>query len=106
MLKLARSLSLFCALLLSLSCYAAQDQYSSGFLAVKKRFSDIEVAALAEVFEGVRTSDGKQSGLFPIQRTGVSTAPIVSAAKAYLKLLSTPELIRTQFAVDDPEWRR
>ena len=87
-------------------CIAQQDKYSNDFLAVKKHFSDIEVAALAERFEGLSTSQGKQQELFPIRNTGVSTAPIVEAAKAYLSLLSTPELIRTQFAVDDPEWRR
>lgn len=85
---------------------AAQDQYSDGFLSVKKMFSDIEAAALAERFQGVRTSSGLQTGLFPIQSTGVSTLPIMEAAQAYLGLLSTPDLIRTQFAVDDPEWRR
>lgn len=88
------------------TCFAQQDQYSDGFLSVKKRFSDIEAAALAEAFKGVRTATGIEEGLFPIRRTGVTTAPIVTAAKTYLSLLSTPELIRTQFAVDDPEWRR
>ena len=94
--------------LLSVStvCFAQQDQYSNGFLSVKKRFSDIEVQALAEHFKGISTSNGTESGLFPIHSTGVTTAPIVAAAKSYLNLLSTPELIRTQFAVDDLEWRR
>lgn len=87
-------------------CFAQQDVYSDGFLSVKKRFSDIEVTALAEAFKGVRTSTGTETGLFTLRRTGVSTAPIVTAAKTYLGLLSTPELIRTQFAVDDSEWRR
>ncbi len=93
-------------LLVVATCFAQQDQYSDDFLAVKKHFSDIEVAALAEAFQGVRTSDGRVEGLFPIRKTGVTTAPIVAAAKVYLSLLSTPDLIRTQFAVDDPEWRR
>ncbi len=94
-------------MLASMSCVATgQDQYSDGLLSVKKRFSDIEAAALAEAFKGVRTGDGLQKGLFPIRSTGVTTAPIVSAAKQYLELLSTPELIRSQFAIDDPEWRR
>lgn len=85
---------------------AFQDEYSDGFLSVKKRFSDIEAAALSEAFKGVHSSDGIEEGLFSIRSTGVTTEPIVDAANAYLGLLSTPELIRTQFAVDDPEWRR
>lgn len=87
-------------------CFAQQDRYSDGFLSVKKRFSDIEVAALAEAFKGITTTEGTKTGLFPIRSTGVSTAPIIAAAKSYLNLLSTPELIRTQYAVDDAEWRR
>lgn len=93
-------------LVFSVQALQAQDSYSDRFLAVKKRFSDIEVKALAEEFHGIQTSSGKQEGLFPLRATGVSTKPIVDAVKAYLALLSTPELIRTQFAVDDPEWRR
>lgn len=88
------------------SCFAQPDQYSDDFLSVKKRFSDIEVAGLAEPFEGVRTPEGKVKGLFPIRSTGVSTVPIIAAAKTYLSLLSTPNIIRTQYGVDDPEWRR
>ena len=87
-------------------CYAENDHYTNEFLEVKKAFSDIEAAALGDAFKGIRTSEGKQNGLFLIQSTDVSTAPILKAAKNYLSLLSTPELIRTQYAVDDPEWRR
>ncbi|MDT0594974.1 DUF3500 domain-containing protein [Glaciecola petra] len=82
------------------------DEYTDRFLAVKKYFADIEKKALAEPFKGVSTSDGIEADLFKVGATGVTTAPIVKAAKAYLQLLSTPELIRTQFAIDDPEWRR
>lgn len=87
-------------------CSAQTASYSNGHLNVKKRFSTLELEALAENFRGVTTSSGKREGLFPIKQTGVSTAPIVRAAQDYLKHLSAAELIRTQFAVDDPEWRR
>ncbi|WP_258807037.1 DUF3500 domain-containing protein [Pseudidiomarina sp. CB1] len=87
-------------------CFAQEASYSDGHLNVKKRFTAIEVEALTADFRGITTSTGKREGLFPIKQTGVSTAPIVRAAQAYLSLLSAPELIRTQFAVDDPEWRR
>jgi hypothetical protein len=85
---------------------SAQDSYNSEFLAVKKHFADIEVKALAEKFEGLRTSEGRQTGLFKIETTGVSTDPIVKAAEDYLNTLNMREKIRTQFAVDDSEWRR
>lgn len=95
-------------LICSTACHATAQEstYTDGHLSVKKRFAAIEVDALAEDFFGITASTGKQGGIFSIHRTGVSTAPIVIAAQKYLDLLSTPELIRTQFAVDDPEWRR
>lgn len=106
--KIQEYLSMILLVPLSTSsvCVAQQDQYSDNFLSVKRRFSDIEVAALAEPFKGVRTTEGTVKGLFPIRSTGVTTVPIIAAAKTYLSLLSTPDLIRTQYAVDDPEWRR
>ena len=84
----------------------AKGEYSDGDLATKKQFADIEATSLAEIFQGVRAANGKTEGFYKIKKTGVSTAPIVDAALAYLSLLSTPELVRTQYAVDDPEWRR
>lgn len=98
---------LFWVVFLFSGASVAQDaSYSDGHLAVKKRFATIEVKALAEDFKGITTSAGKQDNLFPIKHTGVSTAPIVEAAKGYLELLAAPELIRSQFAIDDPEWRK
>ncbi len=84
----------------------ADDAYNNDTLKVKKMFADIEVKALAEKFEGLRTSKGFQKGLFTIKSTGVTTAPIIDAAATYLASLNMPEKIRSQFAVDDPEWRR
>ena len=95
---------LFCCLFSStIHC---NESYSPGWLAAKKRFAELENKAVTEEFVGLRTSTGIQPDLFPLTATGVSTQPIVNAAKHYLALLSAPELARTQFAVDDPEWRR
>jgi hypothetical protein len=44
--------------------------------------------------------------LFPIRSTGVSTAPVVQAAGAFLKALSDEQRTKTTFAVDDDEWRK
>ena len=84
----------------------ANDEYSDGLLKVKKLFSINELKALAQPYEGVVTGNGKQRGLFAVEASGISTKPIVEAAQAFLDRLSTPQKIRTQFAIDDREWRR
>ena len=62
-------------------------------------------ASLAEPFRGI-TSGGKvEKGLFEIESTGVSTQPVVDAAKAFLKKLSDEQALKTMFPVDDIEWR-
>lgn len=84
----------------------AQQAFEAENLAVKKRFSADEDSALAKSFKGV-TADGKiQEGLFPIKVTGVTTAPIVEAAQTYLDKLSFVQRLKTQFSIDDPEWRK
>lgn len=60
---------------------------------------------LAEPFEGVHTSQGRQDGLFPIRSTGVSTAPIVKAGQAFLKSLRPEQQKKAIFSVQDNEWR-
>ena len=65
-----------------------------------------EQKALAEPFRGVTTDGRPIEGLFPVRVTGVSTAPVVEAAKAFLSALSSEERSRTEYPVDDVEWRR
>jgi hypothetical protein len=65
-----------------------------------------EQAALAEPFRGVTTDGRPFEGLFPVRVTGVSTAPVVEAAKAFLSALSSEQRSRTEYPVDDVEWRR
>ena len=98
-------LSVLVACLFSTSVLAQTD-YSDKTLAVKRRFADIENTALANPFVGVTTESGKQAGLFPIRATGVSTQPVVEAANSFLSTLTQAQKIKTQFAVDDPEWRK
>jgi len=93
------------ACLISTSVFAQSD-YSEETLAVKRRFSGIEDAALAKPFIGVTTESGRQTDLFPVRATGVSTKPIVDSAMAFLSTLTQAQKIKTQFAVDDPEWRK
>mgnify|MGYP001564401414 CR=1 FL=1 len=84
----------------------AQTAYNNAALGAKKRFTDREITAITEPFVGVRTSEGIQSNLFSIKPTGESTVDIVEAGDAFLKSLTNAQLLQTQFAVDDTEWRR
>lgn len=61
--------------------------------------------ALAEAFVGVTTDGEVESGLFEVGSTGVSTAPVVAAAEAFLATLEEHQRDRTTFAVDSIEWR-
>ena len=59
-----------------------------------------------EPFKGVTTNGTVVPGLFPIVATGVSTAPVKSAAERFLSALTAEQRGRTTFPVDDQEWRR
>jgi hypothetical protein len=83
-----------------------QNAYDDTLLAVKGVFGAREIAALNEPYVGVRTSAGVISGLFPVEATGVSTAPIRFAAEKFLATLTQPQLLKTLFSVDDAEWRK
>ena len=83
----------------------SQSQYPDGQLNQKSSFMRGAASAMGEPFRGLVTSDGPVEGLFPVRRTGVSTAPVVAAAAAMLTTLGTAELSRAHFGVEDPEWR-
>lgn len=69
-------------------------------------FADREKRALQEDFVGVRSSEGIQQGLYKIEATGVSTAPIVDAATTLISSLDKDQQLRTMFSLDDVEWRK
>ncbi|WP_218135317.1 DUF3500 domain-containing protein [Parasphingopyxis sp. CP4] len=73
---------------------------------LKERFQTAEDDAVAEPFVGVHTSEGIRTGLFPLQASGVSTEPVRVAASTFLASLTPTQLMRTQFAAQDLEWRR
>lgn len=56
-------------------------------------------------FVGVTTDGDLIPDLFPIRATGVSTAPIVEAARAYLRMLTPEQTAQTRFGLDSEEWR-
>ena len=72
-----------------------------------RRMSDeYETEGLAEKYTGVTTHGAPAEGLFGIHSTGVSTEPIQRAAKDFLGSLTSEQVAKTVFPVDDPEWRK
>jgi hypothetical protein len=65
-----------------------------------------ETRGLEEPFKGITTNGQIEPGLFGIHSTGVSTKPVVEAARAFLSSLTKDQLDRTVYAVDDVEWRK
>jgi hypothetical protein len=65
-----------------------------------------EAKGLAEPFRGWTTNGSAEAGLFAIRSTGVSTEPVRRAAEAFLKSLTSAQRAKTEYGVDDPEWRK
>jgi hypothetical protein len=65
-----------------------------------------ETPGLAEPFKGITSGGQVEPGLFGIRSTGVSTAPVRTAAETFLGGLTPAQRDKTVFAVDDPEWRK
>ena len=61
--------------------------------------------ALAEPFVGITTAGEAETELFEIAATGVSTAPVVAAAQAFLDSLDDAQRDASAFATDSIEWR-
>jgi hypothetical protein len=61
--------------------------------------------ATAEAFTGVVSGDKPRAGLFPLHRTGISLAPVIAAANAFLAALSPAERDTALFPPDSDAWR-
>jgi len=61
---------------------------------------------VAEPFKGITLDGSPLPDLFPIQKTGVATAPITDAARAFLASLSDGQRARALFALESDAWRR
>ena len=70
------------------------------------QFSEREKQALAEPFKGVTVDGAVTPGLFRIESTGVSTAPVKDAVEVFLKSLTDSQKAAASFPVDDDEWRK
>ena len=62
--------------------------------------------SLKQPFRGVVSGGKVEEGLFKIESTGVTTEPVVEAAKSFLAGLSDEQRKRTSYPVDDIEWRQ
>ena len=83
--------------------FAAQDDRQQRFEEMSRR---AEERGLAEPYRGILANGELVHGLFAIESTGVSTAPVVDAARAFLGSLDSEQRQQTLFPVDDPEWRK
>ncbi len=72
----------------------------------RKMSEDFEREGLAEPFKGITTNGTVLSGLFEISPTGVSTEPVRNAAAKFIASLTSVQLSRTMYPVDDIEWRK
>ena len=72
----------------------------------RQRSEEYETEGLAAPFKGI-TKDGHViPGLFDISPTGVSTEPIRNAAEKFIASLTSVQLARTMFPVEDIKWRK
>ena len=81
----------------------AQTDMAERFRQMSEEF---EEKGLAAPFRGI-TTDGKAiPGLFEISPSGVSTEPVRNAAEKFIASLTSVQLTRTMFPVDDIQWRK
>ena len=72
----------------------------------RRMSAEYERKGLAEPFKGITADGTVEPNLFGIHSTGVSTAPVRTAAERFLASLDHAQRGRTLFALDDPEWRK
>src|SRR5215471_16189122 len=71
-----------------------------------QNYLEKSLAAAAQPFKGITAAGNLIGGLFPIQRTGVSTQSITEAAAEFLGALTTEQRAKTLFPIDAIEWRK
>src|SRR5438876_681948 len=62
--------------------------------------------AVAKPFEGISSGGKLAAGLFPIEKTGVSSEPLRAAADAWLQALPADRKAAATFPIDSDVWRR
>jgi hypothetical protein len=61
---------------------------------------------LAEPFRGIITNGAIVPELFSLEKTGISLAPLVQAARSFLASLSTEQRNAASFPIGDEAWRQ
>jgi Protein of unknown function (DUF3500) len=67
---------------------------------------EYEAEGLASPFRGITTNGTVLPNLFEIAPSGVSTEPVRIAAEKFIASLTSVQLARTMFPVDDIKWRK
>lgn len=91
---------------LALAAHDDNEDYSEDQLHTKTVFAEREAQAVAAPFKGITANGEIPAGLFSLKPTGVTTAPLVAAAEAFIASLTPEQKLHTVFGVDSPEWRR
>ena len=73
---------------------------------MRERSRQLDARLADDPYVGIHASSGMKRGLFRIESTGVSTAPVRLAAEKFLAALSAEQRAKTTFPVDDDEWRK
>ena len=63
-------------------------------------------ASLAEPFRGIATNGEIVPGLFAINQTGVSLAPLLETARSFLSALTAEQRKLVTFEINDEAWRK
>ncbi len=71
----------------------------------RDRMRQDQARTLAAPMVGITTNGAPVRGLFDVAPSGVTTGPVVKAAKAFLAGLDARQRAKTMFAADDKEWR-
>ena len=67
---------------------------------------EYEAEGLAGAFRGITTNGSVLPNLFEMGPTGASTEPVRNAAEKFIASLTSVQLARTMFPVDDIKWRK
>ena len=67
---------------------------------------DYEREGLAVPFRGITTKGDPIPNLFQISPSGISTEAVRNAAEKFIASLTSVQLARTMFPVDDAQWRK
>jgi Protein of unknown function (DUF3500) len=71
-----------------------------------KPMLDRAETSLAEPFRGILTNGQIASGTFSIEKTGISLAPLLQAARSFLDALTAEQRKSASFEIGDDAWRK